>query len=251
MTTTTQAIGQDLNATVTLQAPRIPLIGDDAPAFEAHTTQGPISFPKDYAGKWVILFSHPADFTPVCTTEFMTFAAMMPEFKALNCELIGLSIDSHFSHIAWLRTIKEKIKYKGMANIEVTFPLIADVKMEVAKRFGMIQPGTSDTQAVRAVFVIDPKGKVRSLLYYPMSNGRNFPEIKRLLIALQTSDAYGCATPADWQPGDDVIVPPPGSCGAAKERVEKPAQDAYALDWFMTFKKLPKEKVAAATTAKA
>ena len=181
----------------------------------------------------------------------MTFATMMPEFNALNCELIGLSIDSHFAHIAWLRTIQEKIKYKSMANVEVTFPLIADVKMDVAKRFGMVQPATGDTQAVRAVFVIDPKGKVRALLYYPTSNGRGFPEIKRLLIALQTSDAHGCATPADWQPGEDVIVPPPGSCGTARERVEKPAPDTYALDWFMTFKKLPKEELNLAAEAKA
>jgi peroxiredoxin (alkyl hydroperoxide reductase subunit C) len=249
--TTTQPMGQESTEVFTVQTGRIPLIGDDAPAFEAHSTQGPISFPRDYAGKWVILFSHPADFTPVCTTEFMTFATMMPEFKALNCELIGFSIDSHFSHIAWLRTIKEKIKYKAMANVEVTFPLIADVKMEVARRFGMIQSATSDTQAVRAVFLIDPNGKVRALLYYPLSNGRNFPEIKRLLIALQSSDAHGCATPADWQPGEDVIVPPPGSCGSAKERVENPAPDAYALDWFMTFKKLPKEKLKLPTAAKA
>ena len=241
--TATTAHEQEPAEVVPARPFRMPLIGDDAPAFQAQTTQGPIDFPKDYAGKWVILFSHPADFTPVCTTEFMTFATMMPEFKALNCELLGLSIDSHFAHIAWLRTIKEKIKYKNMANVEVTFPLIADVKMEVAKRFGMVQPAASDTQAVRAVFLIDPKGKVRALLYYPLSNGRNFPELKRLLVALQTSDAHGCATPADWQPGEDVIVPPPGSCGTAKERVEKPAPDAYALDWFMTFKKLPKEKL--------
>ncbi len=227
----------------TVAAVRIPLIGETAPSFTAHTTQGPINFPKDYSGKWVILFSHPADFTPVCTTEFMTFATMMPEFKALNCELVGLSIDSHYAHIAWLRTIKEKIRYKHMANVEVTFPLIADVKMEVAKTYGMVQPGASDTQAVRAVFLIDPKAKIRAVLYYPLSNGRNFAEIKRLLIALQTTDKLGCATPADWQPGDDVIVPPPGSCGTAKERVEKPEADAYALDWFMTFKKAPKEKL--------
>ena len=249
--TAAQKMDQPPGELVTAQAVRIPLIGDGAPAFHAQTTQGPINFPQDYAGKWVILFSHPADFTPVCTTEFMTFATMMPEFKALNCELVGLSIDSHFAHIAWLRTIKEKIKYKSMANVEVTFPLIADVKMEVAKRFGMVQPGASDTQAVRAVFLIDPAAKVRALLYYPLSNGRNFQEIKRLLIALQTSDAHGCATPADWQPGEDVIVPPPGSCGTAKERVEKPAPDAYALDWFMTFKKLPKEKLKLSTAAKA
>ncbi len=249
--TTTQTSEQQPAEVITAQPARIPLIGDDAPSFQAQTTQGPINFPKDYEGKWVILFSHPADFTPVCTTEFMTFATMMPEFKALNCELVGLSIDSHFAHIAWLRTIKEKIKYKGMANVEVTFPLIADVKMDVARRFGMVQLGASDTQAVRAVFLIDPKGKVRALLYYPLSNGRNFQEIKRLLIALQTTDAHGCATPADWQPGDDVIVPPPGSCGAAKERVEKPAPDAYALDWFMTFKRLPKEKCNLPAAAKA
>ena len=136
----------------------MPLIGEEAPSFTAETTQGAIHFPEDYKGKWVILFSHPADFTPVCTTEFMTFATMMPEFKALNCELIGLSVDSGFSHIAWLRTIKEKIEYKGMKNIEVKFPLIEDISMEVAKKYGMIQPGESTTKAVRAVFVIDPKG---------------------------------------------------------------------------------------------
>ena len=223
-----------------MRGTHIPLIGEVAPSFEAHTTQGPIKFPEDYRGKWAILFSHPADFTPVCTTEFMTFATMMPEFKALNCELVGLSIDSHYAHIAWLRTIKEKVTYRGMTQVEVTFPLIADVKMDVAKQYGMVQPGASDTQAVRAVFIVDPKGIIRAVLFYPLSNGRNFPEIKRLLIALQTSDAQGCATPADWQPGEDVIVPPPGSCGVAKDRVEKPAADSYALDWFMTFKKLPK-----------
>lgn len=217
----------------------IPLIGEDAPAFKADTTQGPINFPADYQGKWVILFSHPADFTPVCTTEFMTFATMAPEFKALNCELIGLSIDSNYSHIAWLRTIKEKIKYKGMENVEVNFPLIADVRMDVAKLYGMIQPSADNTKAVRAVFFIDPKGKVRALVYYPLSNGRNFQEIKRLLMAMQASDANSIATPADWQPGDDVIIPPPGSCGTAKDRVDKAGKDYYCLDWFMCFKKLP------------
>jgi peroxiredoxin (alkyl hydroperoxide reductase subunit C) len=224
-------------------APRIPLIGETAPAFVAQTTQGPIKFPDDYRGKWVILFSHPGDFTPVCTTEFMTFATMMPEFNALNCELVGLSIDSLYAHIAWLRTIKGKIKFKAMEQVEVTFPLIADVKMEVANAYGMVQPGASDTQAVRAVFLIDPKAIIRAVLYYPLSNGRNFPEIKRLLIALQTTDAHGCATPADWQPGDDVIVPPPGSCGSAKERMEQPDPDVYALDWFIAFRKLPKAKL--------
>lgn len=217
---------------------RVPLIGDDAPSFKALTTQGPIRFPEDYHGKWVILFSHPADFTPVCTTEFMTFATMMAEFKSLNCDLIGLSIDSHYSHIAWLRTIKERIQYKNMKNVEVTFPVIADIKMDVARLYGMVQPNTSDTQAVRAVFFIDPKTKVRAVLFYPMSCGRNFQEIKRLLIAMQTSDAHACATPADWQPGDDVIVPPPGSCGVAKERVESKDPSVTCHDWFFCTKKI-------------
>jgi peroxiredoxin (alkyl hydroperoxide reductase subunit C) len=218
---------------------RVPLIGEDAPAFEAETTQGMIKFPEDYKGKWVILFSHPADFTPVCTTEFMTFAKMEPEFKALNCELVGLSIDSNFSHIAWLRTIKEKIKYKGMENLEINYPVISDLTMDVAKKYGMVQPGDSSTHAVRAVFFIDPKAKVRALFFYPSSNGRNFQEIKRLLIALQTAEAEKCATPADWQPGDDVIIPPPGSCGTAKDRVEQAGGDYYCLDWFMCFRKRP------------
>ena len=218
---------------------RMPLIGDPAPAFEAVTTQGNIKFPEDFAGKWVILFSHPADFTPVCTTEFMTFAKMEPEFKALNCELVGLSIDSNFSHIAWLRTIKEKIKYKGMENLEINYPVISDLTMDVAKKYGMVQPGDSSTHAVRAVFFIDPKAKVRALFFYPSSNGRNFQEIKRLLIALQTAEAEKCATPADWQPGDDVIIPPPGSCGTAKDRVEQAGGDYYCLDWFMCFRKRP------------
>jgi len=222
---------------------QMPLISEKAPSFKAETTQGPISFPDDYKGKWVIFFSHPADFTPVCTTEFMTFASMQDEFKALNAELLGLSIDSTYSHIAWLRTIKEKIEYNGMKDVEVNFPVISDLTMEVANKFGMIQPGESNTQAVRAVFVIDPKAVVRAVLYYPLSNGRNMQEIKRLLIAMQHSDEHGIATPANWQIGDDVIIPPPGSCGAAKERVESAGDDVECLDWFLCLKKCPhKEK---------
>lgn len=216
---------------------RMPLIGDDAPEFTAVTTQGNIHFPQDYAGKWVILFSHPADFTPVCTTEFMTFASMMDDFKALNTELVGLSVDSLYAHIAWLRTIHEKIEWKGMKNIEVTFPLIEDIKMDVARKYGMIQPGQSSTQAVRAVFVVDPQGKIRTILYYPLSMGRNFDEIKRIILALQKADKDHVATPADWRPGDDVIVPTAGSCGTAKERMEDTSGDIYCLDWFMCFKK--------------
>ncbi len=217
---------------------RVPLIGEPAPAFKAETTQGPLAFPEDFVGKWVIFFSHPADFTPVCTTEFMTFAAMQEEFRQLNCELLGLSIDSTFSHIAWLRTIKEKVEFNGMADIEVTFPVISDLTMEVSKLYGMLQPTASTTQAVRAVFLIDPNGIVRALLYYPLSNGRNMQEIKRLLVAMQTSDAEKVATPANWQPGDEVIVPPPGSCGAAKDRMASADPKVRCVDWFLCFKKL-------------
>lgn len=222
------------------QPARLPLIGEKAPAFKAETTQGPLTFPDDFKGNWVIFFSHPADFTPVCTTEFMTFAFMQPEFEKLNCKLLGLSIDSTYSHIAWLRTIHEKIEYKGMKGIEVNFPVISDLSMEVSRAFGMLQPAASTTQAVRAVFIIDPESVVRAILYYPLSNGRNVEEIKRLLIALQYSDQHQVATPANWQPGDDVIVPPPGSCGSAKERVQQPATDTKVLDWFMVLKKCPK-----------
>jgi peroxiredoxin 2/4 len=221
---------------------RLPLIGDKAPSFTAETTQGTIKFPDDYKGKWVIFFSHPADFTPVCTTEFMTFASMEKEFKDLNAELLGLSIDSTFSHIAWLRTIKEKIEYKGMKGVEVNFPVISDLTMEVSKAFGMLQPGASNTQAVRAVFLIDPKAIVRAILYYPLENGRNMQEVKRILVAMQHSEKHKIATPANWQLGDDVIVPPPGSCGSAKERVEAPAADTKVLDWFITLKKCPHGK---------
>lgn len=220
----------------------MPRIGDKAPVFKAITTQGDINFPADYDGRWVILFSHPADFTPVCTSEFMTFANMEAEFAALNCQLIGLSIDGLYSHIAWLRTIKEKIAFKGMKNIEVKFPLIEDITMEVAKKYGMIQPGESSTKAVRAVFFIDPKGMIRAVIYYPLSLGRNFHEIKRALIAMQTADTYGIATPADWQPGDDVLVPTAGSCGVATERMEN-QEEMTCSDWFFCTKPLSIEKI--------
>ncbi len=215
----------------------LPLIGDDAPAFEAMSTQGKIVFPRDYKGSWVILFSHPADFTPVCTTEFMMFAKLQNEFKALNTELIGLSIDSLHSHIAWLRVIKEKISFKGMKDMDVTFPLIEDITMNVAKKYGMIHPNQSDTQSVRAVFIIDPKGKIRTILYYPLSTGRNFDELIRILQALQKSDSEGVATPADWRPGDDLIVPPAATAKIAERRMKGEEEGITCLDWFMCLKK--------------
>lgn len=221
----------------------LPLIGEPAPSFKAMTTQGVINFPEDYKGKWVVFFSHPADFTPVCTTEFMVFASMQEKFKALNAELVGLSVDSNPSHIAWLRTIKEKIEFKGIKNLEVKFPLISDLSTEIARKYGMLQPSASTTQTVRAVFIIDPNGTIRAMLYYPLTNGRNMEEIKRLLLALQTTDEHKVATPANWQEGDEVIIPPPASMDEAQKRVENAGKDQYACqDWFLSFKKLSKSK---------
>lgn len=228
----------------TEQVQSIPRIGDPAPEFKAVTTQGEINFPSDYKGKWVILFSHPADFTPVCTSEFMTFAHMEDQFEEANCKLVGLSVDGLYSHIAWLRTIKEKIEYRGMKDIEVNFPLIEDITMNVAKKYGMIQPNEDTTKAVRAVFFVDPQGIIRSIIYYPLSLGRNFDELYRALIGMQTADEFGIATPADWRPGDDVIISPAGNCGTAKDRMEgKDNNIDDCKDWFFCTKKLDKDEV--------
>ncbi|AVA14990.1 MULTISPECIES: peroxiredoxin [Sphingomonadaceae] len=209
-------------------APSMPRINEPAPAFEAKTTHGERSL-DDYKGKWLVLFSHPADFTPVCTTEFMGFAKAADRFKALNCELLGLSIDSVHSHIAWMRSIEEKF------GVEITFPIIDDLSMNVARAFGMIHPGASDTSAVRATFLIDPEGVIRAMVYYPMSNGRSVDEFVRLLTALQTSDANKVATPENWQPGEPVIVPPPATAEAAKARKD----EGYDYtDWYFSKKTL-------------
>ncbi len=223
----------------------MPRIGDPAPHFEAVTTQGNISFPEDYKGKWIIFFSHPADFTPVCTSEFMTFAKLEAEFNRLNTQLVGLSVDGLYSHIAWLRTIKERIEFRDMKNVEVKFPLIEDISMNVATKYGMIQPNESSTKAVRAVFFIDPKGIIRAMIYYPLSLGRNFKELKRVIIGLQTADKHAVALPADWQPGEDVIVPPANSCGAAADRMAGKDEGVYCKDWFFCMKPLAKEAIEA------
>ena len=227
----------------------IPRIGDPAPAFTAVTTQGQIDFPADYTGKWVIFFSHPADFTPVCTSEFMTFASMQQEFAAYNTELVGLSVDGLYSHIAWLRTIKDKIAFRGMKDVEVTFPLIEDVSMKVAEKYGMIMPGEDSTKAVRAVFVIDPEGKIRAIIYYPLSLGRNFDELLRVIQALQTADHFSVATPADWRPGEPVIVPPAGSCGTAQERMDGHTEGVHCEDWFFCTKEIPADEIEVAIRA--
>ena len=224
----------------------MPRIGDPAPSFTASTTQGDISFPSDYVGRWVILFSHPADFTPVCTSEFMTFASMQKEFAAYNTELVGLSVDGLYSHIAWLRTIKDKIAFRDMRDVEVTFPLIDDVSMEIAQKYGMIMPGEDSTKAVRAVFVIDPKAVIRAIIYYPLSLGRNFDELLRVVKALQTADHFEVATPADWRPGDAVIVPPAGSCGTVNDRMTGGVEGVECEDWFFCTKQLPADEVEAA-----
>lgn len=207
----------------------LPRLNERAPEFEAPTTHG-VRKLADYQGKWLVLFSHPADFTPVCTTEFMAFAKAQDSFAQLNCELLGLSIDSHYSHVAWMRNIQEKF------GVEIKFPIIADLSMTVARAYGMIHPGAADTSAVRATFIIDPNGILRAMVYYPMSNGRSIAEFLRLVQALQTSDANKVATPEGWQPGDKVIVPPPATAEEAQARV---SQGEYeCTDWYFCKKSL-------------
>ena len=215
---------------------RLPLIGDKAPAFKALTTTGTIHFPEDYKGKWVLFFSHPSDFTPVCTTEFMTLASMKDEFAALNVELLGLSVDSLYSHIAWIRKIEE-FEWKGMQRMKIDVPVIADLNTKVSPLYGMLQPNVSSTQAVRAVFLIDPEGIIRSITYYPLTTGRNFAEIKRMIQAIQKSDEVHMSTPANWQPGDDLIISTPITVEEAAVGMASESDDEYALDWFLRFKK--------------
>jgi peroxiredoxin (alkyl hydroperoxide reductase subunit C) len=201
---------------------RIPRINEPAPDFTARTTHGPRSL-QQYRGKWLILFSHPADFTPVCTSEFLAFARQHARFRKLGCELLGLSIDSTYSHLAWIRNIEEKF------GVEIPFPVIDDLSMRIAHDYGMIQPGASDTSTVRATFFIDPEGKVRAMVYYPMTNGRSVEEFLRLLEALQTSDRHGVATPEGWRPGEKVMVPPPATSRDAEAR----ARAGYEYtDWY-------------------
>nr|WP_218141991.1 peroxiredoxin [Salipaludibacillus aurantiacus] len=207
----------------------LPRIGDTAPNFEAETTHGTLRL-EDFKGSWVVLFSHPADFTPVCTTEFIAFQEIADELRDLNTELLGLSVDSVHSHIAWVRNVKEKM------GVELTFPIIADLNKDVAKKYGMIMPGESTTETSRAVFVIDDKQIVRAVIYYPLSTGRNMPEILRLIKGLQTTDEHGVATPANWEPGEKVIVPPPKTQEEAEERANDDSVEC--TDWYFCKKQL-------------
>lgn len=207
----------------------LPRIGSPAPQFEAVTTHGELKL-EDYKGSWVILFSHPADFTPVCTTEFIGFQKIYPELKKMNTELLGLSIDSVHSHIAWVRNIEEKFGTK------IEFPVIADLSMDVAEKYGMIMPDESSTEASRAVFVIDDKQIVRAVIYYPLSTGRNMDEMLRLVKALQTADEHKVATPADWREGDRVIVPPSPTQEGAEERMNDDSIEC--VDFYFCTKEL-------------
>ena len=211
------------------ETPRIELNGP-APDFEAVTTHGPIQLSKWQGDSWVVLFSHPADFTPVCTTEFMRFQELWSEFQKRNVKLLGSSIDSVYSHIAWVRTIKEKF------GVDIQFPIIADLDQKVARLYGMLHEPSSVTATVRTVFFIDPKHTVRAMIYYPLNVGRNFDEIIRVIDGLQTADKHGVALPADWHPGDEVIVPPPTTTGAAEERVKD--KNIKVTDWWFAKKKL-------------
>jgi peroxiredoxin 2/4 len=206
----------------------LPVLGEPAPDFSALSTHGPLKL-SDYRGRWVVMFSHPADFTPVCTTEFMAFADIAEDLAGMNVQLLGLSVDSVPAHLAWVRAIREKM------GVDVPFPIIADLEMTVAKRYGMIQPAMSTTACVRAVFVIDDKGVLRAMIYYPLTTGRYMPEILRLVKALQTTDAHGVSTPANWQPGDKVVVPAPKTVEEMKKR---DAEGLECRDWYLCFKSL-------------
>jgi peroxiredoxin (alkyl hydroperoxide reductase subunit C) len=205
---------------------RMPVIGEPAPDFTAETTQGPLKL-SDLKGKWVVMFSHPADFTPVCTTEFLAFAKVFEELKAMNVQLIGLSVDSVSAHLAWVHAIKEKM------GVDIPFPIIADLSMNIAKSYGMIHAGQSTTATVRCVFFIDDKGITRAMIYYPLQNGRYIPEIIRLVKALQMTDKNKVSTPANWQPGDKVVVPPPKT---AAEMAKRPTEGYECKDWYLCFK---------------
>ena len=206
----------------------LPVIGEPAPDFDAESTHGPIKL-SGFKGKWVVLFSHPADFTPVCTTEFLAFSAIHEELRALNVQLVGLSVDSVSAHLAWVHAVKEKM------GVQIPFPIIADLTMTVSNKYGMIHKGQSSTAAVRTVFFIDDRGIMRAMLYYPLQNGRYMPEIIRLVKALQTTDTYKVATPANWQPGDNVVVPAPKT---AAEMEKRPSDGYECKDWYLCYKKI-------------
>ena len=221
-----------IEATQTIQT--MPLIGDVAPQFYAQTTNGPIYFPNDLSGKWIVFFSHPADFTPVCTSEFIRFQELKDQFNEMNTELVALSVGAISSHLAWIDAIS-----KMDGGIDIKFPIVADTDMKIARAYGMIHDNASDTSAVRAVFVIDPHGIIRTILYYPAIMGRNFTEVMRIIVGLQTADAFKVAMPADWLPGEDVLLPAPQTV----EQMQKSDKKNNQRAWFMTYKKLASDTI--------
>ena len=221
----------------------LPLIGDTAPKFTAKTTNGFIRFPDDFAGRWVVLFSHPMDFTPVCTTEFLSFQSLYKDFQKLNTDIIGLSVGAISSHLAWFRSIYNEVQFENFKNTEITFPVIADMDLKISKLYGMIHPNASDTSTVRAVFIIDPHGTIKTILYYPQNVGRNIKEILRILTALQTSDAFGVSLPADWMPGAPVIEPAPQTTKDMHKCIAAKTKDKNIESWYLTFRDLSEKDI--------
>lgn len=229
--------GQTSNQAVTQTC--IPMIGDKAPAFESQSTLGKIKFPEDYFGKWKIIFSHPADFTPVCSSELISLANMSKEFDELKTALIVLSTDGVSSHLEWVRSM-ESIVFKDKSTVKITFPLVSDVGLEISKKYGMIHPNFSSTKDIRAVFIIDNEDKIRAIFYYPSTTGRNMYEIKRTLIALQTVDDKYVLTPANWKPGDDVMIASPSTSAESQKMADKRDDNFYSLSWYMWYKRMSK-----------
>lgn len=216
-----------------------PMLGDDAPSFTAESTNGTLTFPADYGSKWKIIFSHPADFTPVCTTEILELGASQNDFEKLGAKIIIVSADQVDKHLEWEKNM-ETIKYKNRESVKIDFPLVSDPNLVIAKAYGMIQPNTSSTRDVRGVFIVDPKNKIRAMFFYPMEVGRNLGEIERTLTALQTADKQHVLTPANWQPGGDVLVPFAKSAAEDGKLALKDDPDYYQLTWYMRFKKQQK-----------
>jgi peroxiredoxin 2/4 len=215
---------------------RIPLIGEPAPKFTAESTSGTINFPDDYFAKWKILFSHPADFTAVCSSEILELANLQNDFKGLNAQLVVVSTDAVSSHIEWVKSL-ESAKYKSREPVKINFPLVSDKSLEVSKEYGMIHSYSSTTKDVRGVFIIDPNDKIRAIFFYPMEVGRNLDELKRTLIALQTAEKQNVLIPADWQPGQDVMLHSPKTSAEADKLSEKDTPGVYSINWYMWFKK--------------
>lgn len=213
-----------------------PMLGDNAPSFTAESTTGTLNFPEDYNFKWKILFSHPADFTPVCTSEILELAAAQKDFEKLGTSLVVVSVDKLENHVAWAKNM-ETIRYKNREPVKIGFPLVSDPNLQIAKEYGMIHPNTSTTKDVRGVFIIDPENKIRAMFFYPMSIGRNLGEIERTLVALQTADKQQVLIPANWQPGGDVLIPYLNSTTEAEKVALNEDPGYYQLAWYFRFKK--------------